>query len=72
MGSEKATSQMRTYRRPGPLLFTLDVDGDWFAVRQAADGGTIYDWLSGQNKGYGFSSSGTPNRSVEELRRACG
>ncbi len=29
-------------------------------------GGTNYDWLSGPNKGYGFASSGTPNRSVEE------
>jgi hypothetical protein len=26
--------------------------------------------LSGQNKGYGFSSSGTPNRSVEEHRES--
>ena len=39
-----------------------------FTIRQAGDGGTAYDWLSGPNKGYGFGSSGTPNRSVEEHR----
>jgi hypothetical protein len=54
--------------RPGPVLFTLDVDGERFAIRQAGDGGTAYDWLSGPNKGYGFGSSGTANRSVEEHR----
>ena len=34
--------------------------------RQAGDGGTGYDWLSGPDTGYGFGSSGTPDRSVEE------
>jgi hypothetical protein len=29
-----------------------------------------YDWLSGPNKGYGFGSSRTPNRSVEEHRES--
>ena len=53
---------------PGPALFTLDVDGERFAIRQGGYGGTNYDWLSGPNKGYGFASSGTPNRSVEEHR----
>ena len=48
------------------MLFTLDVDGERFAVRELGDGGTAYDWLSGPNKGYGFASSGTPNRSAEE------
>ena len=59
-----------TEGRPGPVLFTLDVDGERFAIRRAAwgQGGTDYDWLSGPNKGYGFGSSGTPNRSVEEHR----
>ena len=50
------------------MLFTPDVDGERFAIRQAGDGGTTNDWLSGPNKGYGFASSGTPNRSVEEHR----
>jgi hypothetical protein len=54
-----------TEGRPGPVLFTLDVDGEQFAIRQHG-GGTAYDWLSGPNKGYGFASSGTPNRSMEE------
>jgi hypothetical protein len=52
--------------RPGLVLFTLDVDGERFAVRQAGDSGTVYDWLSGPNQGYGFGSSGIPDRSVEE------
>jgi hypothetical protein len=55
-------------RRPGPVLFTLDVDGERFAIRRAGDGGTAYDWLSWPNKGYGFASGGAPNRSVEEHR----
>jgi hypothetical protein len=54
-----------TEGRPGPVLFTLDVDGERFAIRRAGDG-TAYDWLSGPNQGYGFASGGTPNRSVEE------
>jgi hypothetical protein len=57
-----------TEASPGPVLFTLDVDGERFAIRRAGDGGTAYDWLSGPNEGYGFGSSGTPNRSVEEHR----
>jgi hypothetical protein len=52
------------------VLFTLDVDGERFAIGQGADGGTTYDWLSGPNKGYGFASSGTPNRPVEEHRQS--
>jgi hypothetical protein len=48
------------------VSFALDVDGEQFIVRRAEDGGTTYDWLSGPNKGYGFASSGAPNRSVEE------
>jgi hypothetical protein len=49
-------------------LFTLDVDGERIAVGQGEGGGTTYDWVSGPNKGYGFASSGTPNRSVDEHR----
>ena len=52
------------------MLFTLDVGGERFAIRRAGDGGTAYDWLCGPNKGYGFGSSGTPNRSVEEHRES--
>jgi hypothetical protein len=60
-----------TEGRPGPVLVvTLKVDGERFAVRRAGDGGTAYDWLSGPNKGYGFGSSGTPNRAVEEHRES--
>ena len=52
------------------MLFTVDVYGGRFAIRLAGDGGTAYDWLSGPNKGYGFGSSGPPNRSVEEHRES--
>ena len=57
-----------TEGRPGPVLFTLDVDGERFAIRRTGDGGTAYDWLSGPNKGDGFASSGTLKRPVEEHR----
>ncbi len=50
------------------MLYTLDVDGELFAIRRAADGGTAYYWLSGPNEGYGFGSSGTPSRSAKEHR----
>ena len=50
------------------MLFTLDVDGERFAIRRAGDGGTAYGWLSGPNECYGFGSSGTPNRPAEEHR----
>ena len=59
-----------TEGRPGPVLFTLDVDGERFTIRRAGDGGTAYGWLSGPNMGYGFGSSGPPNRSVEEHRES--
>ena len=59
-----------TEGRPGRGLFTLDVEGDRFAIREAGDGGTAYDWLSGPNEGYGFGSSGTPNRPVEVHRES--
>ena len=52
------------------MLFALVVEGERFAIRRAGDGGTAYDWLSGPNKGYGFGSSGTPNRSMEEHRES--
>lgn len=48
--------------RPGPVLFTIDVDGETFAVRRSTYGGTHYDWLSGPNEGYGFGSGESPER----------
>jgi hypothetical protein len=54
--------------RAGPVLLTIEVDGELFALRQAADGGTAYDWLSGRNEGYGFGVGGPPNQSPEEHR----
>jgi len=57
-----------TEGKPGPVLFILDVDGERFAIRRTGDGRTGYDWLSGPNQGYGFGSSGIPDRPVEEHR----
>jgi hypothetical protein len=54
--------------RPGSVLSTIEVDGELFALRRAADGGTAYDWLSGPNEGYGFGSSRPPQGSPEEQR----
>jgi hypothetical protein len=53
---------------PAVTSFTLEVDSELFALRPAKHGGTDYIWLSGPNKDYGFSSSTTPNKSLEEHR----
>ncbi|MDG6103686.1 hypothetical protein Daura_24795 [Dactylosporangium aurantiacum] len=45
---------------------TLDVDGERFALRPNAFGGTDYTWLSGPNPGYGFGVSPTPDPSLDE------
>lgn len=46
--------------------FTLEVDGELFAIRPDKRGGTDYTWLSGPNPGYGFGSSPTRNLSLDE------
>ena len=56
--------------RPGSASITLDVDGERFAIRRSEDGGTAYNWLTGRNDGYGFASSGSPNRPMEEHRES--
>ena len=53
---------------PVPALFTLDVDGEVFALSASKDGGTHYAWLSGPNEDYGFSTSAPPNVPLEEHR----
>jgi hypothetical protein len=54
--------------KPGITSFTLEVDGETFALSPDKFGGTDYTWLSGPNTGYGFSSSPTPNWSLDEHR----
>lgn len=40
------------------------VDGETFTVRRRdEDGSAHYDWVSGPNRGYGFSSSGSGQES---------
>ncbi len=53
---------------PASVLPSLIVEGEEFAVSRGEGGGTDYDWLSGPNKNYGFSSSGPPDRPVEAHR----
>ncbi len=53
---------------PAVTLFTLDVDGEVFALSASKDGGTHYAWLSGPNEGYGFSTSAPPNVPLGEHR----
>ena len=48
----------------GLLLYTLHVEGETFDVRSRG-GGVDYDWISGRNEGYGFSSSGGTDQSRE-------
>ncbi|MDT7544676.1 MAG: hypothetical protein QOE99_786 [Actinomycetota bacterium] len=53
----------------GRLLYSLDVDGEVFAVRSHNDG-TDYDWVSGPNKDYGFGTSGGQNMSEDWHRES--
>ena len=46
--------------------FTLDFDGESFALRPNDFGGTDYTWLTGPNPGYGFGVSPTANLSLDE------
>jgi hypothetical protein len=52
------------------VSLTIDVDGERFTVRRAAAGGWDYDWLSGPNEGYGFSTGGPPNQSQAEHQQS--
>src|SRR3954447_8704241 len=56
--------------RPGPVLLTIEVDGEQFTVRRSGDGWAAYEWLSGPNEGYGFAASGPAPRSTTERREA--
>lgn len=67
----------RPARYPGPRIqpateLILEVDGERFAVRgKDADGHDFdYDWLSGPNPGYGFSTSGPVSPTVEQHRKS--
>ena len=52
-------------------LGTVTVDGETFAVRTRDEDGSLhYDWISGPNDGYGFSSSGGPGLLSREWHEA--
>jgi hypothetical protein len=53
---------------PDVPSFTLEVDGEVFALRPDQQGGTDYTWVSGPNPGYGFSLGPMPNASLDEHR----
>lgn len=46
--------------------FTLEVDGEVFAIGPDQRGGTGYTWLSGPNPGYGFGLSPARGLSIGE------
>ena len=56
--------------RKSPVLFTVNVGGERFAIRRSVDGGTDYEWLTGRDQGWATSDS--PDRPhgmhIEELR----
>lgn len=52
-------------------LGDVTVDGETFAVRRRDDdGSTHYDWISGPNDGYGFSTFGSPEPLSHDQRLA--
>ena len=42
------------------MLFTVEVDGERFAIRRSMDGGTDYERLTGPD--HGWASSDSPDR----------
>lgn len=46
----------RRSRRPA-VLFTVEVDGERFAIRRSVDGGTDYERLTGTDQGWATSDS---------------
>ena len=51
----------------GPAL-TIEVDGETFEFRPGGSGGTHYDWHSGPNDGYGFTTGPTEGCSLDDHR----
>ena len=49
--------------RRSPVLFTVEVDGERFAIRRSVDGGTDYAWLTGPDQGWATSDS--PDRPLD-------
>jgi hypothetical protein len=67
MDSDRISADEGGFYAPAPAgdmrtfveLGTFTVDGETFLVRTADDDGSShYDWVSGPNDGYGFSTSG--------------
>ncbi|TCC22428.1 hypothetical protein [Kribbella sindirgiensis] len=52
----------------GGAAFRLEVDGEDFELQPDGFGGTHYNWISGPNPGYGFSTS--PSLGSLEQHRA--
>lgn len=54
------------------MLFTVEVDGERFAIRRSVDGGTNYEWLTGPDQGW--ATSDPPDRPhdahVADLRKS--
>lgn len=52
--------------RLSPVLFTLYVKGEQFAVRRSVDGGTDYECISNPDLDRGFRTSDSPDRPEAE------
>ncbi len=58
-GRDDVPLQPPAVREVMSTVGTRTVDGETFTVRRRdADGSFHYDWISGPNRGYGFSVSG--------------
>lgn len=67
MQSDRSPSDEGGFYAPAPPdthtytgLGSFALDGETFAARRRDDGSMHYDWVSGPNEGYGFSTSGGP------------
>jgi hypothetical protein len=66
-GEYRSLDAMPSEPTYGPAL-TIEVDGEAFEFRPDGRGGTHYDWLSGPNDGYGFTTSPTEGSSLDDHR----
>lgn len=64
--TEDAAPGVDRRSRSSPVLFTLEVDGEQFAVRRHVDGGTDYECISNPALDRGFGTSDSPNRPEAE------
>ena len=62
-GGDDAQPGVDRSNRRAPVLLTVEVDGERFAVRRSLDGGTDYERLTGPD--HGWATSDPPDRPFE-------